>query len=415
MGKGKRKPPQVPILNPLYKGATPEAVGRALLRYKLGASNAPEDDNEPRNDRSQPSIWPPHKENDGMKDPHRFGRIHDRQSGSFSLGIGAYMRAGIVWLRKSKGVGCILGLSIMLSGCLTIETTLTVLEDGSVIDHVVIQPKNSLLTLLALPSRLENATGRGSDTAGSRAVQEAERSILLHELSTFGNVCKLADWMYEKVLASQRIPYSAVSVPTDFQFSEIAGTGCSIQIGPYDPRTLPADFAEEVLGIRIERATGVHEPYRIIFVSLDEALSDSPFSASMDATELSAICSGELDPALCQRELRILMFLIKSSYIEGEKWDELRDILSDPGMLGGSAEMLRMVLKSMPATLWIPDNTAVGSVQATSAFEFESGFEFEYGQGWIWRGSAMEWITASTNPGISVHVRPTRHPTPSTR
>lgn len=313
----------------------------------------------------------------------------------------------MVRVSRWKRVWGVLGLSIALSGCLEIEATTTVLEDGRVIDHMVVQPKNSLLALLALSARGVSAAGRGSDTAAGRVVREFRRLTLLQELRTFANVCKSADWIYKEALARQRIPYSAVSVPTDSRFSEIAGSGCSIQIGPYDPRTLPADFAEEVLGIRIELATGVHEPYRMSVVSIGEALEDTLSSASMDVAELQASCSGELEPALCRQELRVLLVLMRSWNMEGGETDELREFLSEPGMLVGAAEMLRVVLKSMPVTLWIPDNAAVSSVHGTSAFE--------YRQGWTWRGSAMEWISASTNLGMSLQIRPTRRPTLSTR
>ena len=50
MGKGKPKPPPILVRNPLYKGATPEDVGRALMRYRLDASTSREDDEEPHND-----------------------------------------------------------------------------------------------------------------------------------------------------------------------------------------------------------------------------------------------------------------------------------------------------------------------------------------------------------------------------
>ena len=310
-------------------------------------------------------------------------------------------------VKNWKNVLAVLGVSIMLSGCLEIEATTTVLEDGRVIDTMVVQPKNSMLTLLALSARGMNTADSGSDTTAGRKVGEVRRLMSLQDLRTFGNVCKLADAIYKEALTRQEIPYSAATVPITFEFSEIAGNGCSIQIGPYDPRTLPADFAMKVFGIRIEPATGFYEPYRISVFTIGEALADIPSRELMDVAELQAVCSGELEPALCQQELRILMVLIGSWNMEGEESAEFRDILSDPGMLGGAAEILRMVLKSVPVTLRIPDNTAVSTVRGTSAFE--------YGQGWIWRGSAMEWITGSTNPGMSLEVRPTRLPAPSTR
>ena len=314
-----------------------------------------------------------------------------------------------MWVRRWTRVLGVLGLSIMLSGCLEIEATTTVLEDGRVIDHMVVQPKNSLLALLTLVEKGASTADRGSGTASSRTPDANKGLALLDELRTFANLCVIMDGLYKEALAKQRIPYSAVAVPTDFEFPEIAGNGCSIQIGPYDPRTLPADVAKEVLGLRIEPAPGLNEPYRMSAISIEEALGDISFGASVDGTKLQVICSAELEPALCQQELRILLVLMEMERpdTDSKESDELGDILSDPGMLAGAAEMLRMVLKSVPVTYRIPDNTAVSSVHGALAHE--------YGQGWIWRGSFMDLITASTNPGMSIQVRPTRSPTPSTR
>ena len=312
-----------------------------------------------------------------------------------------------MWVKRWTRVWVVLGLSVMLSGCLEIEATTTVLEDGRVIDHLVVQPKSSLLALLTLLHKGVSTAGRGSDTASSRMPHGKKRLVLLEELRAFGNLCVIADRIYEEAFAKQRIPYSAVPVPTDFDFPEIVDNGCSIQIGPYDPRTLPADFAEEILGIRVEPAAGLHEPYLMSVVSIEEALKDISFSASLDGTKLETMCSGELEPALCQQELRILLILIENLDMESGESGGLGDILSDPGMLGGTAEMLRMVLSSVPATLRIPDNTAVSRVHGASVLE--------YGQGWIWRGSFMELMTASAKPRMSLQIRPTRRPTPSTR
>lgn len=293
-------------------------------------------------------------------------------------------------VRNWKKVLAVLGVSIMLSGCLEIEVTTTVLEDGRVIDTMVVQPKNSTLALLSL------------------GASETRRPKLRQDLRTFGNVCKLADEIYKEALAKQKIPYSAVSVPTKFEFSEIAANGCSVQIGPYDPRTLPAEFAEDVLGIRIEPATGLHKPYRMSVVSFDEVLDELPSSAPMDAAELQAMCSREPEPALCQQDLRILSALLEFGKMEVEEFDKFENFLSDPGMLGGVAEVLRMLLKSAPVTWRIPNNTAVSTVRGIPAFE--------YGKGWTWRGSFMEFITATdTKPVTSLEIRPTRLPAPSTR
>ena len=79
--------------------------------------------------------------------------------------------------------------------------------------------------------------------------------------------------------------------------------------------------------------------------------------------------------------------------------DELRDVLSDPGMLVGPAELLRVVLRDMSVTERIPDTAAVNR---GDGFDFPT---FASGQEWIWRGSLMEVITI--HPGLSLHIRPT--------
>lgn len=309
-----------------------------------------------------------------------------------------------MWSRRWKVAWGVLGLSVMLSGCLETEATMTVLEDGRIIDHVVMQPKISMLTLSALSALGANAAGLGSDTTAGRAGGDAGR--LLQMLVKAGDVCKLADRLYDKeALATQGIAYSAVSVPTRFEFSEIAGSGCSIQIGPYDPRALPAEFAEKALGIRIESASGLHEPYRMSYIGMDEALTGVPSRGSIDAAALQAICAGELEPEPCQQELRVLLLLMGSWTEADVESDGFRDILSDPGVLGGAAEMFRMVLKSAPMTMRIPDDAAVSRVHGA----WDGG----YGQEWIWRGSLMDWITSGMNPGMSIEIRPTRLPTPS--
>lgn len=289
-------------------------------------------------------------------------------------------------VRNWKTVCGMLGLSITLSGCLTVDSTTTVLEDGRIIEHMVIQPKNSLLTVLSLSAQAADGAGR-----------KFEAEPFLQELRTAGNACVAADWIFEETYASQGIPYSSVPVPTDFEFSGIAVGGCSIQMGPYDPRTLPPEYAEDMLGMRIELENGRHESYRMSWLSFEEMLDDTQVSASVDEAGLAASCSGELEPELCQRELRTLLLWIKS--MEDEVPDEPRDILSGPGMLVGTAELLRVVLKDVSVTVRIPDTAAVNRVEG---FAFPT---FTSSQEWIWRGSLMEVITM--HPGLSVHIRPT--------
>ena len=121
----------------------------------------------------------------------------------------------IVWVRRWKTVCGALVLSIVLSGCLEIEGTTTVLEDGQIIEHVVLQPRRSLLTFLALSARgvtgVAEAEGRGSDAAQDRILREFRRLTLLRQLRSVGNTCEIADLMYKEMFAKQRIPYPNVA------------------------------------------------------------------------------------------------------------------------------------------------------------------------------------------------------------
>ena len=62
-----------------------------------------------------------------------------------------------MWSRGMDGSVGVLGLSVVLSGCLKIEAIKTVFEDGRGIDHLVVQPRISMGTLRASSARRVNS------------------------------------------------------------------------------------------------------------------------------------------------------------------------------------------------------------------------------------------------------------------
>ena len=290
-------------------------------------------------------------------------------------------------MRSWKTVCGVIGFSIVLSGCLNVEETTTVLEDGQIIDHVVLQPKMSMLaTIAAFHSAVTELSGRKSYTK-----KQGSLAKLRAGLNSAANACKVADAIFDKdALVRQGMPYSAVPVPINFEYSSIRGNGCSIQIGPYDPRTLPVGFAEDVMGIRVEPLAGVYNPYRVSTVGV-------PLRAIEDHLNLKASCASEEKPELCQEEMQIAITVLRDMVEEGP--GELQNMLTNPGMLVGLAEMTRSLLRSLSMTWSMPDNAAVGMVRGP--------WIFTSGQGWRWRGSLLE-ASSSTLPEFSFEVRPRR-------
>ena len=298
-------------------------------------------------------------------------------------------------ITRLKAMCAALGLSIALSGCLKIEGTTTVLEDGRIIDYIVLQPKHSLLTSLALAS---DAFPLAMETVRRKSLDRVREQ--LHAAS---DACKIADFLFNKqAYAEQGIPYSTVPTPMEFEFSGTMGNGCSINIGPYDPRTLPEDFTKDVLGMRVVSSTGRYDPYQLSIVKVVETLDEMVANTHTDVPKLEASCAAEVKPELCQEELEIAMNFIRNLAKEGGIPDELREMVSNPGMLLGMGEMNRMVLKSVLVTTRIPSNAAVHTARGAG--------DFTYGQGWLWRGSLMELMTSASE--FSLEVRPTRPVTP---
>ncbi len=300
--------------------------------------------------------------------------------------------------RSWKSVCAVIGFSIVLSGCLKVEGTTTVLEDGWIIDRVVFQPRMSTLaSIAAFHDAVTHAAERSR-----RQSHTKKRTFLAEmraELNSAANACTWADDILDKdAFVRQGIPYSAVPVPIDFEYSDIKGNGCSIQIGPYDPRTLSASFAEDVLSMRVEPLTGRYNPYRLSVVGV-------PLPAIKDLPDLETSCASEEKPELCREEMKIAITVLMEGIDEGD-FGELRNIfanefkktLANPGMLVGLAEIARLLLRDMSITWFIPDNAAVGAVRGPG--------NFTYGQGWHWRGNFLE--ATRTLHTLSFEVRPRR-------
>ncbi len=321
-----------------------------------------------------------------------FFREHENPGMGTMFGKRSYMN-----MRSWKLVFAVIGFSIVLSGCLKVEGTTTVLEDGQIIDRVLLQPKMSMLSYIA---SFHDAVTHLSERPGlkSHVKEQTFLAEMRAELNSAANACMLADHIFDKdAFVRQGIPYSAVPVPINFKYSGIRGNGCSIQVGPYDPRTLPAGFAEDVLGMHVEPLTGVYNPYRV-------SVAEVPRPAIEDLPDLEASCASEEKPELCQEEMKIAITVLRD--IDEEDPGELRNILANefqkilanPGMLVGLAEITRLLLRDMSMTWFIPDNAAVGPVRGPGIFT--------YGQGWRWRGTIFEAIR--TLPALSYEVRPRR-------
>ena len=292
-------------------------------------------------------------------------------------------------MRPWKTVCGAIGIAIALSGCLKIEGTTTVLEDGQIIDRVALQPKMSMLASIA--ASYDALTHLSEQSAWkSYATKRESLAKFRAVLSTVTDGCEVADAIFrKKAHVRQGIPYSTVPVPIKFEYSGIRGNGCSIQVGPYDPRTLPVDFAEDVMAIRVEPLAGVHSPYKVssVGISLPEI---------GDLSNLKASCTLEDKPDLCLEEMMIAISMLRN--FDEESSGKLRSMLSNPGMLLGLAEMTRSLLKNLSVTLVMPDNAALGIVRGPG--------DFTPGRGWRWRGNILEAISAS--PAMSFEVRPRR-------
>ena len=282
-----------------------------------------------------------------------------------------------------------IGVLIALSGCLKIEATTSVLEDGQIIDRILLQPKMSMLASIGASygavADLSEQWDRKPYTKRRKSLSEIRA-----DLDTITNACKLADVLLnKKAIVRQGIPYSTAPIPIEFDYSSIGGNGCSIQVGPYDPRKLPVVFAEDVMGMRVGPLTGLHGPYRVSTVGIS-------LSEIEDLPNLNASCAAEERPELCREEMKIAIWVLRN--IDEEGSGKLRNMLSNPGMLVGLAEITRSILKSLSLIWFIPDNAAVGMIHGPG--------EFTYGRGWRWRGNILEAIRAL--PEVSYEVRPRR-------
>ena len=306
-------------------------------------------------------------------------------------------------MKKLTVVCSTIGVSLALSGCLNTDQTTTVLEDGRIIQQIVLQPRYSLLTSVSAAHALVERTRRAPSAS-------SKKHKLLDKLRSIGNACQMAEAFFDrKTYEQQNIPYSSTSIPLQYEFMGIKASKCSIQIGPYDPRKLPTGFLRDVLGMRVVSLNGLHNPYQVTTTDMGEKMRRKLSDPDVKIL-VSKVCATEGKPELCGRELRISVNLIDQflNFRKGEEELEgLPDtdfevmLRSNAGMLVGMAELVRAALSSGVATSRIPDNAAVRMARGAG--------DFTYGQGWTWRGSLMETVLAA--PDFSLQVRPTRSPT----
>ena len=292
--------------------------------------------------------------------------------------------------RQWKIIFAALGLSLFLSACLKIEGTTTVLEDGHIIDRLTIQPKNSMLFLLSVNQQLL------SNSLKTANLSDRGRKKLMKDFSSAADACTIASILFDKEEYLQhKIPYSVTAVPTDLEISHITMNGCLVQIGPYDPRKLPRDFVENTMGMSVKQLSGPNDPYKLESFETDRhtTMTTSPYS------NIDASCELDIMPDICKKETLIAANLLQS--IIGGASGEFSEMISNENVLLGLAEIARLALNSISVVMTIPDNIAVSKVSGAG--------DFTYGEGWKWRGSAMELLSDSD---FSLEVRPKRGTTP---
>ena len=125
------------------------------------------------------------------------------------------------WIqRKTRMVIVAIGCSLGLFGCVAMEGTTTVLEDGRVIERVQLSPKRSLWAVLALMA--DNfAIDLKSD-----ALSRGEASDIVSELRRgMEDMCVMADFLFEQPYADLSIPVSTTRMPLEFEIAGAMRTG----------------------------------------------------------------------------------------------------------------------------------------------------------------------------------------------
>lgn len=293
------------------------------------------------------------------------------------------------WIqRKTRMVIVAIGCSLGLFGCVAMEGTTTVLEDGRVIERVQLSPKRSLWAVLALMA--DNfAIDLKSD-----ALSRGEASDIVSELRRgMEDMCVMADFLFEQPYADLSIPVSTTRMPLEFEIAGAIANGCSVQIGPYDPRTLPA-IATAMLGMRVELLPGAHDPYRLTYV-----IPRSTVDAG-NAVDYGDVCTGDVEPARCRDDFEVLHAILDDWKELFKDEPRLMSRIEDKDLLLGIMEAIRMTFASIPVTSRLRHGVAVDWVSEPSRGQFT-----REGLDWLWRGSMMD---AFAMEDFTITVHPTR-------
>ena len=311
--------------------------------------------------------------------------------------------------RKAVTAIIALGCSLGVSGCLTVKGTTTVLEDGRIIDQVQVLPKRSLWAIGTMILQVE---GINADKP-RRSKAPAEMRRMLSELRHgMEDTCVVANFIWGQPYAQQSIPVSATRIPLEFGIADMNANGCSIQIGPYDPRVLPPNFTAD-MGIRVVPLTGRYSPYKLLttnpLLELDAA----------NMVEIDTLCTGEIDPVRCRDDFKVLYAFVDNlqeqpadeelNFLERHVMDELTlNLDKNPNLLIGIMEIFRMVLKDTTVVYQLQDGAAVHDFTSRPSESFSAPSRGHYTReeyDWFWRGNMMDALVGDDS---ALTVRPTR-------
>lgn len=232
------------------------------------------------------------------------------------------------------------------------------------------------------------------------ALSRGEASDIVSELRRgMEDTCVMADFLFKQPYADLSIPVSTTRIPLEFEIAGAVANGCLVQIGPYDPRTLPASAAA-MLRMHVALLPGAHDPYKLTY-----DIPRSPPDAA-NAVDFDDMCAGDVEPARCRDDFEVLHAVLDGWNI-GDMGKELLEDEprltvpdEDKDLLLGIMEAIRMVFTSAPVTYRLRHGVAVDWVSKPSRGQFT-----REGLDWLWRGSMMDDFAMED---FTITVHPTR-------
>ena len=311
--------------------------------------------------------------------------------------------------RKAVTAIIALGCSLGVSGCLTVKSTTTVLEDGRIIDQVQVLPKRSLWAIGTLFLQIGEIS---ADKPHRSKAPDDMRRVLSKLRHGMEDTCVVANFIWGQPYTQQSIPVSATRIPLEFGFSNTSSNGCQVQIGPYDPRALLPDVAAD-LGLRIVPLTGLYSPYKLLIAS-PLLGTDTAITADIDT-----LCKGEIDTARCRDDFSALYEFVNHVLAVPEQLVELGEELNawerhaldlyldeNPDLLVGIMEVFRMVFKDITVVSQLQDGAAVGRISSLPHKISSARPDYtREGIDWFWRGNMMDVLV---DYGSELTVHPTR-------